>query len=154
IEVYLYRGDGASAWRCAEEMWRALESSLLVRAAPLVNIGRYLRALAALAVGGADLVRIAEDDAAQYERQDAPVTRVIARLLRAGVAERRGDADEAASLFADAETDLDALGMRLYAAAARLRRGQIANTSALVASAEAAMSARAIAAPRKMLRML
>jgi hypothetical protein len=159
-EIELYRGDAKAAWRYATETWDALESSLLVRAAPMANIGRHVRALAALASvdeGGEEMLRVAEEDALQFERQEAPVSRAWALLLRAGVTAARGSARASCALFADAERELDARGMSIFAAAARRRRGELLGGDAgraLVAEADARMMARGVARPDRMMRVL
>jgi eukaryotic-like serine/threonine-protein kinase len=49
----------------------------------------------------------------------------LARLIRAAVAAGRGEKEKAIELFALAESDLKAVDMALYAAAARRRRGEL-----------------------------
>jgi eukaryotic-like serine/threonine-protein kinase len=87
---------------------------------------RNLRALSALAAASAgrrtDLLETAERDARRLERAKIPWADPLARLIRAGVAGRRG---QAASLLADAASLFDAVQMSLWAAATRRRLGEV-----------------------------
>jgi hypothetical protein len=89
-----------------------------------------LRARCALAAarGAADpnpLLRAAERDARRLDREGMAWSRALALPIRAGVATARGDRSLAATLFASAVTDLEAIDMNLFAAAARRRLGEI-----------------------------
>ncbi len=90
---------------------------------------RNLRALSALAAAEAarrtDLLETAERDARRLEREKIPWADPLARLIRAGVAGRRGQAAKAASLLADAASLFDAVQMSLWAAATRRRLGEV-----------------------------
>ncbi|HEY2514321.1 MAG TPA: protein kinase [Polyangiaceae bacterium] len=128
-EVLLYTGDALAAWRCMSETWKALESTLLFRAAPLLSIGRYHHgqcALAAMDHGVPDLAPIVLSDAEEFERKNAPLPAAWASLLRAGLAARGREPEDAVALYAEAELRLEMLGMGLFAAAAKKRRGEIA----------------------------
>ena len=159
-EVFLYTGDALPAWRCMSETWTALESTLLFRAAPLLIIGRYLHgqcALAAMDRGALDLASVVLTDAEEFERKNAPLPGAWASLLRAGLAARGREPEDAVALYAEAELRLEMLGMGLIAAAAKKRRGEIAGGErgrALVAEAERAMGERGVRDTARMAAML
>ena len=71
------------------------------------------------------LLRAAERDARRLHREGMAWSRALACPIRAGIAAARGDRSRAATLFAEAVTQLEAVDMNLYAAASRRRLGEI-----------------------------
>ena len=71
------------------------------------------------------LLRSAERDARRLDREGMAWSKALAHPIRAGVAAARGDTSRAATLFAEAVTQLEAVDMNLYAAASRRRLGEI-----------------------------
>ena len=69
------------------------------------------------------LVRSAERHALAIERRGMRWSSAMARLLRAGIAALRDAPVEAARVYASAAAALEAEGMKLHAAAARMRAG-------------------------------
>ena len=65
-------------------------------------------------------------DARRLEREGMPWSMALACPIQAGiVAASRGDRSRAATLFSQAVTELEAVDMNLYAAAARRRLGEL-----------------------------
>ena len=97
LDIDLYAGDGATAWRRLCETRPALEASLLLRI-QLVRIdvlhfsGRCAVAAAAVADNPRALLRAAEGYARRLDRQRAAWASAMALLIRAGAAAVRGDA--------------------------------------------------------------
>jgi hypothetical protein len=149
VHTDLYRGDAWRAWRRMVEAWPRLRRALFLRLeSPAIEL-RNLRARAALAaaavtpgglpIGGAPadrrwprarLLRVARREARRLARADLPTGRPFARLIGAGIARIEGRAADAAQGFAAAASDLAALDMGLYAAAARMRAGALAGGAA------------------------
>jgi hypothetical protein len=152
-QIDLYEGQAERAWRRVQEEWPLLERSHLLLVEQVRIFLFQLRARAALAAGG---LRAAAADARRLRRQRAPWGQALGKLVEAGVAFGRGDAAEAARLLEDAAARLDAVSMRLYAAAARRRLGQLrgAAGTGLVAEAEAWMRGQKVASPARMTALL
>jgi hypothetical protein len=160
-EIDLYCGEGREAWRKISELWGPLRRSLILRVQFALLEATHLHARAAVAAsldgGGEGFLRIAERDAARIEQEKMAWAEPLARLIRAAVAAGRGDARAAVDLLASAERQLEAAGMRLYAAAARYTRGELLGDSAgtaLRAEAEQWMKSQNIHNPRRFARML
>jgi eukaryotic-like serine/threonine-protein kinase len=71
------------------------------------------------------LLRSAQRDARRLEREGTPWSRALSIPIRAGLAAARGDRSQAATLFALAVKQLEAVDMNIYAAASRRRLGEI-----------------------------
>jgi eukaryotic-like serine/threonine-protein kinase len=81
---------------------------------------------AALAAADAGpLLNAAERDARRLDRERMAWSKALSHPIRAGVAAARGDTSRAATLFAEAVRQLEAVDMNLYAAASRRRLGEI-----------------------------
>jgi serine/threonine protein kinase/tetratricopeptide (TPR) repeat protein len=130
IQIRLYRGDGVDAWKFFATRYTPsfLGSTVarLQRARIIFYERRACCALAAAmgAAGSRPLLRSAERDARRLDREGMAWSKALAYPIRAGIAAARGDTSRAASMFAEALTQLEAVDMNLYAAASR-RLGEI-----------------------------
>ncbi len=158
LDIDLYAGDGATAWRRLCETRPALEASLLLRI-QLVRIdvlhfsGRCAVAAAAVADNPRALLRAAEGYARRLDRQRAAWASAMALLIRAGAAAVRGDAAGAVARLTAAVAAYDAVDMGLYAASARRRLGGLLGGEegrALIAQADAWMTGQGISNPARM----
>jgi hypothetical protein len=162
VQIDLYEGDGTGAWHRLAADWPALERSHLLRVQQVRIFVRHLRGRAALAAAVAGpgrelLLHAAERDARALWREGAPWARALAQLLRAGVAEGRGEEGPAADLLREAAEQCDAVSMRLFAAAARQRLGRQVRGDegrALVANADAWMTGQQVIRPERMAALL
>jgi hypothetical protein len=92
-------------------------------------------------------------DVKRIEREKMRWGSGLALLLRAGIAAHQGDAGNATQYLSEAMTCLEAVDMRLFAAAARRRLGQLIGGDqgkALVAEADRWMAAQGIRNPARM----
>jgi hypothetical protein len=163
VQIELYTGDGAVAWKHLASQWRALDRSMLMRVQVLRIEARHLRArcaLAAIVSGEAQpekLFQTAEKHVRLIEREQMAWARPLGALIRASIAGLRGDKERAAELCAVAIAGFEAAQMRLYAAAARRRLGQLtagAEGQQLVAAADAWMRQQHIKQPARITNML
>ena len=117
-----------------------------------------LRAEVALALAGqsgeAAFASAARAGARRLEREDSPMARCFALLLRAGLANLSGDRDAAVRHLADAAKACEAADMHLYAAAARRRLGQVTGDDALVRQADEWMRGQEVRNPARMTDLL
>jgi hypothetical protein len=161
-ELDLYQGRVEAARQRAGELWTAITGSLLHRVQDVRIRAREVRARSSLAsaVGATDprvLLRAAERDARQLEREGRPDCTALAMLTRAGVAAVRGDTAGAVALLTGAAAGFDTADMRLDAAAARRRLGEVLGGEqgrSLVAQADSWMAAQQIRSPARMVAML
>ena len=162
LEIDLYAGDGAEAWRRMLQGWPLLVNAGLLRIQTTLIWSLHHRArsaLAAVEAGGdaAALLKDAERTARRMEQEQMPWADALAHLTRAGVAELRGERTAAVEHLAAAEAGLQAARMVQFAAAARRRRGQLsggAEGRALVEAADAWMSGQQVRNPARMAAML
>jgi len=165
VDIALYEGDGAAAWKLMTVQWPALARSLLLRVqyALIEALNRRAGSAVAAAAGQrhpADreaLLRVAERDARRIERETTPWGNALAALVRAGIAATRGQVETALTLVASAENRLRAVDMALHAAGARHRRGQLMGGSqgrGLISEADAVMAAQQIKNPERMAALL
>jgi class 3 adenylate cyclase len=161
-QVDLYEGDGAAAARRIGEQWPRLARSLLLNVQLTELEARHVRARAALcavSAGGepARWLPAAESDARRIAASGMPWSSPLADLVHAAAACVRGDRAGASTLLEGAESRLDAVGMALYASAARYRRGQLLGGDAgdrLVAEAREWLHARGAVQPARLVAML
>jgi serine/threonine protein kinase len=161
IQIALYRGDGAAAWRIISREWQDLKRSLFLRVQTVRLFMRDLRARSALAAAreAADprpLLRAARRDARRIEREHLPWSQPLAERIGAALAAAGGDEFEAAELLKRAAAGFEAADMGLFAAAARRRQGQILGGeqgSSLIAQADGWMERQQIGNPRRMTAM-
>jgi hypothetical protein len=129
-ETDLYVGDMRGAHARILARWADVEGSQLLltrmnRAIMFDLAARTELGVARLVRGGRrrTLASAAERRAHAMERLGMRWSSAMARLLRAGVAALRDTPVEAAQAYASAATSLEAEGMKLHAAAARMRAG-------------------------------
>ena len=131
-QIELYTGDVKVAWKHVEGQWPALEDSLLLRT-PAVRVeAMQLRARTALATSGEgssegrDIgkLRLAEKMARKMEKVNMSWSKPFAKLVRAAVAQQRGQAAQATALLSEAEQIFERADMHLYAAATRRAAGK------------------------------
>jgi serine/threonine protein kinase/tetratricopeptide (TPR) repeat protein len=162
VQIALYRGEGARAREVLAGRWAGLNGSLLLRIEVVRIEALVLRARAALAAAAtssanSELLREAERDALTLAGQPAAWGKALAEALLAGVAARRGAADEARDRLREAEEAFAAAHMALHAALARRRRGQLVGGDqgrTLVAAADAWLADQRIARPDRWAAML
>jgi eukaryotic-like serine/threonine-protein kinase len=159
IELYAGRGDGA--WTLAEQHWPPLHKSPFMRVQFIRVEAHHLRARAALAAAAMPsaaaqepLLAVAERDAAQLEREQAPWATALAQLVRAALAARRGQATVAVALLGAAAAALEALEMHGYSAAASARRAQLTGDAPAYALALAAVRDAGAPDAEALIRML
>jgi eukaryotic-like serine/threonine-protein kinase len=163
VNLELYRGDGAAAWRHMESQWPALKASILYRVQTSrleAHITRIRAALAAAATDHAqrpELLRCVAWHAGKLEAPRFAYAEGIAALCRAGAAKLRGDHARSLALLDVAIARFDASDLALYAAAARHRRGALVGGDegrALVEAAERCFAAQRVRSPARMVAML
>jgi hypothetical protein len=161
VHIALYAGEGEAAWRLLEDRWPVITRSLIQRVQYVRVESLHLRGRAALAAAvnagqPGRLLALVEGCARRIEREKMTWAEPLARLLRAGVANVRGDRDAAIARLTEAEQGFTTAEMALYAAASRRRRGQlIAGNEGrnLVAAADEWMAGQKIRSPAAMTRM-
>ena len=128
-QIELYTGDYEVAWKHIEGQIKPLEKSLLLRIQGLRIDSAQLRARLALASALGDQrerrLQIAANLAERITRENMPYSNPMAMLIRAGVANQRGDEATAVKLTEQALKEFEAIKMRLYAVAAGRRLGEM-----------------------------
>lgn len=160
-QIELYTGDTEVVWKHLQGQWQALEDSLLLRIQVLRIEAMHLQARAALATSEGKQrsrrLKIAEKMAKRIEREKAAWATPFASLVRAGIANRKGDKELAGRLLSEAATTFKQQDMELYAAASRRRLGEMVGGDhgyQLLAETSAWMSSQRIKNPDAMTRML
>ena len=161
VDIELYRGDGAAAYRRLDQDWRrwmALPGARLpfIRAAALSRHG--LVALAAYQSGGLDrqLLRAAARDARGLRAMRMPWTHALAQLLDAGTALVTSAHERGREQLERAHAELIDAGMILHAAVARRRLGELAGGAEgarMIAEVDALLAAQDIRAPERFARL-
>jgi hypothetical protein len=137
VDVGLYTEATVETWNYLNGKWRTIKGCFHMRVQALRIEYLLLHARAALAAAAATaepaaqrhaLLKSAERDARQIEREKTPCANALSLLVRALVREARGDAKEAIGLLESAEAQLDALDMGFPAAVCRRRRGELVGT--------------------------
>ncbi|HEX3343874.1 MAG TPA: hypothetical protein VHS09_04840, partial [Polyangiaceae bacterium] len=131
-ETDLYVGDLRGAHTRVRREWPDIEGSQLLltrmNRAIMFDLAARTDLGAARLVRGAPrraLLASADRHARAIERLDMRWSSAMAKLLFAGVAALRDPPEGAARGYATAATSLDAQGMKLHAAAARMRAGAL-----------------------------
>jgi eukaryotic-like serine/threonine-protein kinase len=160
IQVRLYRGNGNDTWTFFTTKYQpsVAKSRVLTRIQKMRVFFHERRAICALAAAAsaadsARLIRCAERDAKRLQREGVAWSKALAYPILAGVALARGNKTKAASLFAQAVQELEAVDMNLYAAASRRRLGEILGGDegrAHVETADSWMSQQGIQHPARM----
>ncbi len=131
VQIRLYRGDGNGAWNFFTTRYAAIPGSIAPDADPegqdilLREAGPLCARRGLRCRRPRPALRSAERDARRLDREGMPWSRALSLPIRAGVAAARGDKSRAATLFALAVKQLEAVDMNLYAAASRRRLGEI-----------------------------
>lgn len=130
IDIDLYAGRPADAWRSIEQEWPRLEASFFLRSPPTYVFSLHGRARAALAYAGDSMIdsrlrgrlltRVASDTAALRRRGPQWCEGLVA-LLRSGLATFEEDWPRVRRELTDAFRLLDAAGIFGYATAACYR---------------------------------
>jgi tetratricopeptide (TPR) repeat protein len=162
IQMALYRGDAAGAWRLLGDLGSILRQTYL-RHVQLMQIEScYLRARSALAMAAVNrssgrFVSVARAEARRIAGERMPWSDPIALVVQAGVAFLEGRAPLALRHLHDAAGRFERADMRLHAAAARSRIGTLQDDAAgrdLRRQAEEWMAMQQIKNPAGMTRML
>jgi hypothetical protein len=161
-QIELYTGDAEVALKHISGQWRALEESMLLRFQGLRIDALHLKARTALAVAAMakqpePLLKTAARLARRIEKEKMLWSAPFVSLIRAGIANTRGDEKKCADLLTRAVAELEAADMSLYAAAARRRLGQTlsgATGESLIAEADEWMQKQTIKNPARLTRML
>ncbi len=129
-EIRIYEGSAVRAADWAEERFRALRRSMLLRVQIvrcLANFvcGRFWLAAAAAPAHRERGMRRAMACAGALERESMPYADVFAKLLRASLAWRRGNVDESVAFLRAAEEEGDRSELAHLATVARYRVGGI-----------------------------
>ena len=159
--IDLYEGNARATVDRVQGIWRDLEASLLFRCQLIKGIAWNLRGrsfLAAARLEG-DHGRLATvvRDARKLRRERVPWATAFADLLSAGIADCRGQKEEAVRALHRAVEGFDACGKKLHAAAARHRLGKLLGGDegrALLDTCDAYMTAEAIKVPMKAIAMI
>jgi serine/threonine protein kinase/tetratricopeptide (TPR) repeat protein len=160
-QIELYTGDVEVALKHVEGQWQALEDSLLLRI-PMVRVeAMQLRARVMLATttagNKAGKLRLADKMARTMEKVNISWSKPFAILIRATVAQQRGETEGAKELLSQAISSFERVDMHLYAAAARHRLGEALGGKRghqLVAEADGWMMEQGIKDPEAMSDML
>ena len=162
-QASLYRGDPEVAWQRIEQEWRELSRARLLMVQCLRVEIRHLRARTALALAVRDadqrapLLKAATAEAKAIARDRVRIAAPLASAIRAGIANVRGELDEAATHLDAAVDGFAAAGMALYEHAARARRGALragSDGEADRAAAATWMAAQGVRDPDAMTAML
>jgi len=161
-QIELYTGDAEVALKHINGQWQELEGSMLLRFQGLRIDAFHLQARAALAMAASakqpePLLKTANRLARRIEKEKMLWSTPIVSLIRAGVANLRGDDASCKALLTDAVAGFETADMWLYAAAARRRLGQTVvddRGPSLIAEADAWMQKQTIKNPERLTRML
>lgn len=152
VQIDLYCGDIRSACRRLELEWPLLRRSMLLEIEAIRIFMVHLRGCCAVAAAQCELdsgssVRLARRCFRQLAREKAPWGLALGQLIRASLADLKGDRHHAVALLSVAASHLDEARMGLYSAAARYRQGQLLGGDvgrALIAKSQAWMTAHKI----------
>jgi hypothetical protein len=157
-QIDIYKSDGKGAWDKLASKWAALEKSTL-RRVQLIRIElQFLRARCAFAAADEgmdeeDMLRAAEQAARSIARERMPWGDPHVPLIRATIAARRGDIEQAVTELRTAAAGFDASSMQLLAAATRRRLGELIGGDegeALVSASIDWMTEQHVRAPERM----
>jgi hypothetical protein len=162
--VAMYKGDVAGELAELERRWKPFTDAFIFRLQRTVIDARQLRGRLYIARAQelkgserAHFLQLAERDARRIEKERTPWGNGLALLLRAGIANLRGEKDRTLSLLASAGPALDAGHMRMFAAAARYQHGKLLGGESGQAQrvrAEAVMNSETIVEPERFMRIL
>ena len=163
VQVHLYARDPARAYALAHDRWRSTSRAFLLRCQLLRVHMLSARSRAALALATRDewnrdrLLREAEHDAVDLERERAGWAGALGALVHAGVARVRGDRTRSREKLDSAIAAFDAMGLAIHEHAARRVRGALVGGDegdAQIALADAWMTEQTVVDPARMTEML
>ncbi len=163
VQIHLYDGDGAAAYRRVREVWTAYRRSAIFTVQMARVDGLHERAPRSppprWPVPGERRALLADARrcARRIARTRTPWGLPLAAMSRAAAARLEGDDGAAVTLLERATARLDAADMTLYAAVARLRIGQLVGGdagAALVADATQWMASQGIVRPERVAALL
>ena len=158
VDTALYEGRPDQAWAFVSSDWKALSSSLHFRVEYAAIIAHDLRARTAIATArsassGKELyLRQAIRSAQALERFEIGWARLLATIVRAGVASVEGRRSDALELLARAEPLARDASMHMHLAACQYRRGSLtagASGEELLSEAEAWLREQKIVNPSR-----
>ena len=160
-QVDLYMEDFEAAAERMEAQWPLLSRSMLMHIEAIRIFMLHLRASCALATAQTrradrSSLRLAERCARRLEKERAPWGVALGRLVRAALADLRGDAELALGLVSVAASHLEEARLGLYATAARYRQGELlggAVGQTLIENARQAMVERKVTNVPAMIRL-
>jgi tetratricopeptide (TPR) repeat protein len=128
-QIELYTGDYEVAWKHIEGQLKPLEKSMLLRIQGLridaLQIRGRLAVASAFGENRSERLKIAEGVAEMIAQEDVSYANPYASLIRAGVANKRGDDVTAATLLEKALKEFENADMKLYAVIIRHRLGKM-----------------------------
>ncbi len=152
-QYLLYRGEPGPALQLIDEEWPMVKRARLLDVQMVTIEARFLRGRCALAVAATDtddresLLTRVRRDARSLRRTRAVHARALATMLTAGIANVRGDLDQAKADLQQAEQGCTDVAMATNAAICRRQLGRLIGGdegAALTARAEAQLKAEAI----------
>ncbi|HTU89005.1 MAG TPA: AAA family ATPase, partial [Gemmataceae bacterium] len=158
IQLLLYLDKSATVEQVIQELNKSFSRSQLSRL-QLLRMSHYeltARVQLKLAREGrkpAPYLKAAERSAVRLDREKRPDARSLATLIRAGIANCKGDLDKAKQLLEAALSGLTDCELGLFAAATRRRLGQLIGGDqgkSLIAEADRWMTAQGIRNPARM----
>jgi hypothetical protein len=149
-QIDLYEGDGARALTRVHEAWPALQRAQLLRVEYIHCLLLHLRGRAAVAAGALDEAI----GAAKRLEAVGEHARGRALLLRAAVAEQRGDRPGALFSLRSARARFDAADLRGYLFGAHSVEGRLVGDGALTAASDAYFAAERVRNPQRFVRMM
>ncbi len=163
-QIDLYEGLPDAAYTRVLDGWPAYESSL-IRRVQFVRIKMFeLRARTAIALTAhssekrkEELLRDAERCARSLDDEGARWAIPLARILRAGIAVKRGRPEDGRDLLVRAESEFAAADMMLHVAVTQWQRAAITERSEAERARQSARSwldGQAVKDPHKLMRML
>ncbi len=161
MHVALYVGPTAATWERITTDWPTLNRTFL-KHLELVGVeARSFRGRCAVALAHGEaataMLQDAERMARDMEKRKLEYGVALAALLRAGIAQRRGQHDAAVALLERAEREFGETGMRLHQCVARRQRGIVLGGeegAELVTAADEWMRAQSIVRPDRMARLV
>ena len=164
VQNSLYSGHGEKALAQIDRDWKELRRSLLLRLPAIRNEGLHLRARATLAWAAQsegqlrkDLLKQAKKDIDMLNQGTLPWVRALGQLVEAAYQVQMGDDAAARGCLERAVDQLDEIGLKLYAAAARVRLGTLTGGDAgrtILEQGRAFMTAQGVKEESCMVEML
>lgn len=130
-QIYLYAARAADSLRILESEWSKLAEYYFLKLQNVRIEAIYLRCLALIGTAHAEpkkksgLLSQAERWAAEIQNESMRWSTPLAAMIRAGVADHRGEAEAAAEEYQAAMEGFKAAGMPLREAVAQIRLGEV-----------------------------